>query len=231
MRLTAAILCITLLCWMSPALAQESIRKIVVTGEGRVSTEPDLAIVSLGVTREARSAADAMRSASGAAAESLRILSRAGVEPRDIQTSALNLSPRWQRGDNQSQPRITGYVASNNLTIRVRDLDELGGLLDDLIGSSANTMNGLSFSVADPGPLEDQARQNAVKDAIAKAGILAEAANVELGPIQTITEVGAAQPSPVFRREALMATDVPIATGEAEIHAAVTIAFDIEDSP
>lgn len=231
MRLKAAILCAAVFVGASPALSQDQAREIIVTGTGTISAEPDLAIVSLGVTREARTASDAMRSASGAAAEVLRNLARAGLEPRDIQTSALNLSPRWERGSNQTQPRIIGYVAANTLTIRVRELDRLGALLDDLIGSGANAMNGLSFAVAEPGPPEDKARQNAVKDAIARAGILAEAAGVGLGPILTITEGGAPPPSPGFRREALTATDVPIASGEVDIRATVTVVFAIENEP
>ncbi|MDA8587347.1 SIMPL domain-containing protein, partial [Rhodobacteraceae bacterium] len=202
--------------------AQDNGRAIVVSGIGQVAAEPDMAVVSIGVTREALRAGDAMADTSRAVEMVLATLTDAGIEPRDVQTSSIGLSPRWDHSDRNASPRVVGYVASNALSIRVRDLAALGGLLDEVIGSGVNQMNGLSFTLANPRPTKDEARVKAVEDAIAKARLMAQAAKVTLGPIRSITE-GGGNPSVVrqFRREALSA-DVPIAGGEVDISATVT---------
>ena len=218
--------------WSFPVAlsAQDTSREITVTGEGRVSSEPDMAVIVLGVTREARTASEAMRGTSEALTKVLRDVKSAGVEPRDVQTSSISLSPRWDHSKNNAPPRVTGYVASNTLTIRARDLDRLGNLLDDVVGSGANTMHGLSFAIAEPRPLEDEARTAAVKDARAKAALLAEAAGVELGAVVTIRE---GQPStsggPFVQGRAMMeSAAVPVASGEVDIRIFVTVVFQIK---
>lgn len=211
--------------------AEEARREIIVTGEGRVSAEPDMAIISLGVTREARTAAEAMDDASGAIAQVLDDVEKSGIEPKDVQTSSISLSPRWDHSKNNAPPRVTGYVASNTLSIRVRELEDLGSLLDKVVASGANTMHGLSFSVANPRPLEDEARVAAVKDALSKAGLLADAASVALGPVQTISEEAVRAPGiPFAQGRAMMeASSVPVATGEVDIQVRVTLVFLIDD--
>ena len=213
----------------APAFAQTE-RQIVVVGEGSVSTAPDMAVVNIGVSREARKAGDALSEASAAMDTVLARISGAGIEPRDVQTTNVSLSPLWQHNNDGSAPRVTGYVATNDLSVRVRDLDALGGLLDAVVGDGANALNGISFAVADPRPLEDQARIEAVHDAITKAGLLASAAKITLGPIQSISEAGAAPPEqPMFRGAMMEAAAVPVAAGEIDIHQSVTIVFGIAD--
>ncbi|NNE79847.1 MAG: SIMPL domain-containing protein [Silicimonas sp.] len=230
MRFAATIL--TLFLVTSPLAAKaEEIREIIVTGEGRVSTEPDMAVISLGVTREARTASEAMKDANVAVAKVLEDVEKAGVLPRDVQTASISLSPRWDHSKNNAPPQVTGYVASNTLSVRVRDLDLLGGLLDTVVGSGANTMNGLGFRVADPRPLEDEARVAAVNDARAKAGLLAEAGGARLGPVRTITEGAVQVPGmPIAQGRMMMESSaVPVATGEIDIRVSVTVVFSIED--
>ena len=214
-----------ILCLLAlPASAQEA-RTVTVTGDGRVSVAPDMAVLRLGVSREARKASDAMRAASEAAAAVLAQVEQAGIAPRDVQTSNVSLSPRWQHTQNTA-PRVTGYIAANDLTVRVRDLDSLGVLMDAVISDGANQMNGLSFSVAEPRPLQDLARQAAVVDARAKAELLAESAGVELGKVMTISENGGARPPVAMARGAMMeASAVPIAAGELDVTINVTVIF------
>jgi uncharacterized protein YggE len=230
MRFLSLILCATLLVSPTMTPAEDTPREIVVTGEGRVSAEPDMAVLSLGVTRDASTAKDAMDQTSAAVSEVLETLSDAGIEARDMQTSALSLSPRWDHSDRNGPPKVVGYVASNTLSIRVRDLDGLGETLDRVIGSGANQMNGLSFTLSNPRPIEDSARINAVQDAKAKATLLAEAAGVTLGAVQTISEGFTGGPAPTLvRREAMMASDVPIAAGEVDVRINVAVVFAIKD--
>ena len=229
LRLIAAAAVLSLAAFA--AAAQTPVRTISVSGVGDVAAAPDMAILSLGAQSEAGTAAEALARTSEAVAAALGVLEDAGIAARDIQTSGLNLSPRWTHtGDGSTPPRITGYVASNQVTVRVRDLDSLGGLLDTVVSEGANTFNGLSFALQEPRATEDAARRAAVADARARAELFAEAAGVALGPVQTIDEEGGAQPMPMFRMEAAMAdAGVPVAPGELTVSARVRVVFAIAD--
>ena len=166
---------------------------------------------------------------SAATARVLELLTGAGVEPRDMQTSGLSLSPNWNRRNSSSdaEPQITGYVANNQVTIRVRALDQLGQILDAAIRAGGNTFNGLSFGVQDPGPAADNARQLAVADGLRKANLYAQAANVHLGAIIELSEAEGGTPQPRMLREMAMSDAVPIAGGEVSLSASVTIVVEI----
>lgn len=203
---------------------------ITVTGEGQVEAPPDLATLSLGVTTEGKTAAEAMAANSiqlGAVLEQLRA---AGIEERDLQTSGLSLNPNWQQPEGATQASIVGYIASNMVTARVRALDTLGGILDRAVSDGANTFNGLTFGLADPRPALDKARAAAVADAMARAKLLSGAAGVQLGPVVSIIEGGGmAVPMPMFRMEAAAdAAPVPVAAGEISTSASVTIVFELK---
>ena len=209
--------------------AQTDMRRITVSGHGQVDVEPDMATITLGVTQDAREARQAMDLVSRSVAQILERLSFEGIEARDIQTRGLRLNPVWSnRGSSGAvPPKITGFVASNTVFVRVRDLPELGGILDAVIEDGANEFNGLRFSVQEPDPLADKARQLAVADAMAKAQLLADAAGVALGPVVSITEQGG-NPSPVMMEMAnARGMDVPIASGEVSVQASVSMMFEI----
>lgn len=202
---------------------------ITVTGEGTVTTTPDLATVSLGVTTQGDTAAAAMEANSAALRAVLERVKAAGVEDRDIQTSTLNLNPNWSNSDGSSMPVIQGYVATNVLQIRVRMLPKLGAVLDAAITDGANTLNGVSFGLAEPEPALDEARKAAVAAARARAELLTGAAGVGLGRIVSISEGGGYMPPmPMYRMEAAMAeAPVPVQGGEVGVMANVTITWEI----
>ncbi len=205
-------------------------RYITVTGEGVVAVAPDMATVTLGVSAEAETAKAAMDETSAGVAALLATLAGAGIEPRDIQTSGLSLNPVWDgRSYESGPPRITGFSAANTLTVRVRALDGIGGVLDGVLEGGANTFNGLSFGLQEPQPVEDEARAAAVADARRKAELFAGAAGVSLGSILSISETQEFDPpQPMFRMEAAMASDsVPVAAGEMGVAARVTIVWEI----
>ena len=234
MRPLTTALCLALLTVFAagPGQAQtqpQAAPTLSVSGEGRVDLPPDMATVSLGVTTDGDTAAAALAANNDAQAKVLAALTAAGVEARDVQTSGLNLNPIW---DNVSRldgrQRIRGYTASNTVTIRVRKLDDLGALLDAVVTTGANQLNGLSFGLADPRPAMDEARRRAVADAIARAKLYADAAGVTLGPIVTLAEGGGYQePQPMYRRDMAMELAVPIAGGEVGVTATVQITFAI----
>ena len=198
------------------ALADDMPRQITVTGEGRVEAAPDMATISLGVTHENEQAKLAMEATSDAVARILERIAAMGVAPRDMQTRALSLSPVWSErtASDGNRARITGFVASNTVMVRVRDLASLGRILDAVIEDGANDFNGLEFDVQNPEPLMDEARRAAVADAMARAALLAEAAGVTLGPVQSISEQGGMRPMGAMMDMAMRESGVPIAAGE-----------------
>ncbi|MFV0513061.1 MAG: SIMPL domain-containing protein [Jhaorihella sp.] len=212
-----------------PGRADEP-RQISVSGEGQVEAAPDMATIVLGVTQDAGDAGTAMRATSQAVAQVLDRLTGFGIQPRDIQTQRLTLNPVWsnQSSSSPDPARITGFVASNAIVVRVRELDELGAVLDAVIDAGANDFNGLTFSVQDPDALIEKARAGAVADAIAKAGQLAAAAGVALGPVQSITEHGMGRPQPrMMEMAAARGGGVPVAGGEVTLSVSVAMVFAI----
>ncbi len=200
--------------------------QITVTGEGRVEARPDMATVTLGVVTQGATAAEAMAGNSIQLAAVLEQLRAGGIEERDIQTSGLSLNANWTQTEADPVPRISGYQASNMLTVRVRALDTLGAVLDKTISDGANTFNGLTFGLSDPEPAMNEARKRAVADAMARAKLLTAAAGLTLGPVISITEGGGyGGPVPMFKMESDAAAAVPVAAGEISSTASVTMVF------
>lgn len=212
--------------------AQEVERRMTLAGVGEVFIAPDMATISLGVSSLNEKASVAMQINSAAMNKIFAQLKKAGIEPRDIQTSQLSLNPRWERrASNNKPPRIIGYEALNTVTVRVRDLGIVGAILDVLTQTGANRINHISFGIQKPRPHKDEARRLAVADARIKAELYAQAAGVELGQVIRISENGGTtQPRPMARMEmASMAADaVPVAAGEMGLRATVTIVFALK---
>lgn len=224
--LTAAAVAMALVGAASPSLAQ-SAGQITVTGEGVVASAPDMASVSLGVTTQAETAAAALAQNNAAMQAVMDRLAAAGIAPRDLQTSTLQLNPNWVQDEGMQTPAIRGYTASNMLTARVRDLAILGSVLDAAVTDGANTLNGLSFEQSNPRPAQSEARKLAIADAMAKANEMVTAAGASLGKIVSISESGGyAQPMPMVKA-AMDAATVPVAGGEIGIAAQVTVVFEI----
>lgn len=209
-----------------PAAVQ---RTIVVNGEGEASAAPDMAIVSIGVQTDALTAADALRQNSANMAATIDKLKKLGIAERDIQTSGLSVNPRYNYQDNRS-PKVIGFTASNNVTVRLRKLDNAGSVIDEAVQSGANTLGGISFSFSDPKPLLEAARKDAVADAKAKAAVLTEAAGVRLGRLVNIQEGYASAPQPKMYSARMEAADasVPLQAGESSVNVSVSLTYEIE---
>ncbi len=203
--------------------------RISVSGSGVVEAPPDMALIRLGVVTTGRSAAAALAENSERVSAILAALRAAGIEARDLQTSGLSLSPRFDNSSSsvpREAPRISGYEAQNMITVRVRDLAVLGAILDRVVKTGANSFSGLQFTRADLRPLQDEARREAVRDAIAKARLMAGEAGMRLGPVLSISEAGGGgMPRPEMMRSAAIAGDVPVAGGEISVRAAVSMEF------
>lgn len=220
-----------------PALADG---EMVLSGTGVVRAAPDMATVSTGVVTQARTAREALDANTAAMEQLVATLREAGLEGRDIQTSDFNVSPQYVYSDRRDEngytlpPEISGYQVSNTVTIAVRDLESLGAVLDRAVSVGANTVNGISFSVAETDKLLEDARRRAFADAHAKAVTYAEAAGVRLGGIESIAEqLDYAAPRPQQMRvayaEAASAAPVPVEGGELTYSVTATVTWSIED--
>ncbi len=215
-----------------PAAAQQVSgpeRSISVTGAAEVEAVPDRASVSAGVDTQAETAAEALAANATAMTAVFAALEAAGIEARDIQTSDLSLGAIWDHSrDGSEPPRVTGYQASNMVRVRVRDVSGLGAVIDAVTGAGANRLNGVSFELSDPATALDEAREQAVADARARAELYARAAGVALGQVISIHETEAPV-QPFFARAAAESMDAtPIAEGSVSISAQISVVFGIE---
>lgn len=218
----------------APVTAQEkNMPTITVVGEGIATARPDMGIVTVGVVSQAPRARDALAQNSKSMSEVIAAVKETGIESRDIETSQISLQPQYSypQGGSREAPKLVAYQASNNISIRVRDLDKLGTLLDRLVTSGANQIRGVELTVGEPGPMRDAARTAAMKDAARKAGILADAAGVSVVRVFSIIEDVADAPRPMALRMSAEAAPgrppVPIEAGEQEIRGRVTAVFEI----
>ncbi|SDE44054.1 SIMPL domain-containing protein [Limimaricola pyoseonensis] len=203
-------------------------RSLTVSGEGRVAAAPDLAHVSIGVSESAETARAALDAMNAAMAKVLERLTAAGVPEEDIRTGQLTLDRDYaRRTDGAPEPQ--GFVATTLVEVETADLDGLGMLLDAAVGEGANRLHGLRFELADPAAARDEARRKAVADAQARAALYAEAAGVELAELTSLSENGfGGGPQPMMEMRMAADAGVPVAPGQVEITANVTMVYAIE---
>ncbi len=230
-KVFTAILILPLLI-SSPALADVPVPQITATGEGRIEVVPDMATINLGVVTEGKTAVEAMGANSALMAQVFDYLRAEGIEPRDMQTAGLSISPRSDISplSGVGVDVIYGYSASNTVLVRVRGLDRVSALLDGAMTAGANAFNGLSFGVQDDAAAMDAARAEAVTDARHRAEVMAAAAGVTLGAVQAITELGG-YGMPMQMNEASFSKGggVPVAGGELVIMVSVSVSFAIAE--
>ena len=221
-----------------PAFAANEPAVISVTGTGEVSAAPDQAFINSGVTTQGATAREALDANTKAMNELMATLKEAGIEPRDIQTSGFSVSPNYVYTDARDAngytlpPKINGYQVYNTVNVRIRQLDTLGTVLDKQVTVGANTINGITFSVADPSKLYDEARKVAFADAKEKAGLYADAAGEALGLLKSVSETqGYDQPQPYMMKSELAAAQsaVPVATGELSFSINVQVTWSVEN--
>lgn len=235
MRRFAALVPFALLATLSvPAYAGS----ISIEGRGEVTAAPDMAQINSGITTQGATAREALDANSAAMAELIAELKAAGIEARDIQTSGFSVNPNYVYTDERDEngyslpPKINGYQVANTVTVTVRALDTLGAILDKSVTIGANTINGVTFAVADPSELYDEARKAAFADARDKAELYATAAGGTLDEINSISESqGFNSPQPVamysMRAEAASA-DVPVEGGELTFSINVNVQWELD---
>ncbi|MGB8577209.1 MAG: SIMPL domain-containing protein [Pseudolabrys sp.] len=207
---------------LAPAQAAEKL--VTVTGEATVAVAPDTAMIRLGVGTQEKTAREASEANAKQMTAVLAAIKDTGVADRDIQTSRLSLQPQYDP-NKSGTARLTGFQASNQVTVRIRDIDKLPTVLDRAITAGANEMSGIEFVVSEQSKLLDQARDDAIADARRKADLYAKAAGAKLGRVVSITEEGSAPPPRPI--QALRAGAVPIAPGEQTLRAIVTVSYEL----
>lgn len=219
---------------MAMAASAKSDGVISVTGEGRVAVEPDLATVSVGVSTQNETASGALDENNAKMAAVFDAIDALGIDPDDVQTSRLDLSPRYdsiQQPDGSFSQQIVGFRASNTVTIKVRDIDAVGDVLGVLVDSGATDVNGISFSVEDAVEEHDLARTRAVEDAQRIAQTYANAASYSIKGVSKMNDFGGSQPQFRMASEAAYSaapSSVPVASGSLFVTASIAIDFVIE---
>lgn len=198
---------------------------------GETRAEPDMATINLGVMTEGRTAAEAMAANARQMTAVVASLKKAGIAEKDIQTSGLNLSPQYRYEQNQA-PILTGYQASNQVTIRVLDLKKLGAAVDATVAAGANQINGIAFGLLDPTAAENAAREAAVKALAAKADLYARATGHRVSRLVSLSEGGGYTPRPpmpmVEMASARFAKDsTPVQAGELTVRIDVTGLYEV----
>lgn len=200
-----------------------------VTGEGKSSTAPDIAEITAGITVSAQTVKAAQDQINAVINKVSQAIKQTGVDPKDIQTTNYNIYPSYDyTGGSQ---RITGYSASTNLSVKVRDLDNVNNVIDAVTASGANQISGLSFGVDDKTKVEDEARQKAVAQAKKKAEQAAKIAGFKLGRIINYSENFQGEPRPIpLMMETAKSAGVPtrVEPGSSEVIVNVTLSYEIQ---
>lgn len=197
-------------------------RTVTVNGSGSITSVPDTATLSLGVTTQGKTAAAAFSANSADVAKVIAALKAAGVAAKDIQTQFMSLSPRTTDTGEQT----LGYTAFNSVNVTVHDLARAGAIIDTAVGAGADTVYGPSLTRSDSDAQYRQALQAAVADAQKKADALAEAGHFTVGAVQNMTENSGSQPIPMLGA-ADKASATPIEPGTQQVDASVTVTFAI----
>lgn len=199
---------------------------ITVTGHGETSQAPDAASITLGVEKQAPNAADALTENNRAMEQLINELERQGVPSKNVQTTSFDISPVYRHEEGRD-PQVVGYRVSNQVRVKVVELDKLGTLLDTVVRVGANRIHGIQFEVAEAEKAADAAREKAVEDARWRAELLAKVAGAKVGrPLQIQETIGGGEPP---RPMAMMMAreSVPIAQGEQQLTADVTVTYEL----
>lgn len=201
-----------------------------ISAQAETTRVPDVGVLWTGVVTQAAEANAAMRSNAAQMEKVMAAIQAAGIAQRDIQTSGVNLNPQYKYADNQA-PKITGYQASNTVNLKVRDLSKLGKVMDALVASGANQVNGPGFEVDQPEAAYDEARRAALDKAQARAAMYAKTLGLRVRRIVSISEGGGFQPPRPMPMMAManakMEADTVVSPGETAMSASLDVVFEL----
>ena len=207
---------------------------ISVSGQGEITMAPDVAIISLGVSAQAKTVAEAQSAASGAMNNVVNALTQGGVAKKDIQTQYFSIQQVTRYDNNTQKEVVIGYRVSNIVTAKIRDVNKTGSIIDAVAtaGGDLTRINNISFDIDNPSSYYSEVRQKAMNDANTKARQLADLGGVTLGKPTFISESMSSVPlpRPVFAEKAAGAPAVttPISPGEMKITLNVQVVYAIQ---
>jgi uncharacterized protein YggE len=207
---------------------------IWVNGEGKITVVPDVASLSLGVSAQAGTVADASAQAASAMKKIMDALKANGVAEKDIQTQYFNIQQLTRWDDKNQQQIVIGYLVSNTVVAKIRTMDKVGLVIDAAVeaGGDLTRINGLNFSVDKPEQYSSQARELAMNNAKAKAEQMAKLAGVNLGKATFITENSYTpyQNYPIMAKDSASGSvpTTPITPGELDVTLNVQIYYSIQ---
>ncbi|AQQ67998.1 hypothetical protein Mag101_10385 [Microbulbifer agarilyticus] len=202
---------------------------VSISAQGEASRVPDIASISAGVVTEADDSKAAMQANAKQMEQVMQAIKDAGIDNKDVQTSGISLMPRYDYQPNRER-KIVAYQARNSVSITVRELDDLSGVIDALTAEGANQIHGPSFSIDDPEPLRAEAREKALKMAQTRAEAYAESLGTKVRRIVSIAEGShGGMPRPMMRAEAAMAdsASTPVAPGETSVSVHLELVFEL----
>ncbi len=208
---------------------------ISVHGSATTSVKPDLVEVVAGVVTQAAKAADAIAANTAQMADVHRLLKSLAIAEGDVRTRTVSVQPQYDHRPRAPGQPIIGYQATNELIIKIRDINILGTVLDKLVESGTNRITGIRFGLRDADQARNDVRRLAARNAREHAALYAEGVGVKLGRMVSLTEAGGGGRAPqpfegaMLRAEATQAGPVPIAPGEIDIRAEVAVVFEIVD--
>jgi uncharacterized protein YggE len=235
MALASASLPVAALAQTSVTIA-ETAPVVTLTVTQSVEGAPDIATVGTGVQTRAQTAQAAMQDNATKTTALIAALTKAGIAKADIQTSGINLSAQYDYSNRDGEPagpRFIGYEASNQLSVKLREIKKVGSLLDTMVAAGATNINGPNFSIDNPAPLLVQARGQAMKDAKAQADFYAQTAGYRSARLLSISEAnsGGNPPMPMVmsaRFKADAAPVTPVEPGQVSASVTLTVQYALE---
>lgn len=211
-----------------PALAGT---RLDISATGEVTRVPDMAIISAGVQTLQPTATGAIEENAARMERVRAALKRAGIDDKDIQTSAINLNPEYQYDQNRP-PKLTGYRATNTVNVKFRDLKRTGAILDALVAEGANQINGPNLTIDKPEAALDEARTKAIANGRARADLYARALGMRVVRLLSVSEGGGyAVPPPmpmVMMAEARGSADTKIDPGTQQLQVSISMSFELQ---
>ena len=205
--------------------------RLDINATGEVARVPDVATVSAGVVSRSTNASAALQETADRMQRVVAALKRAGIESRDIQTSNVSLNPEYRYPENQA-PVLTGYTASNSVSVRFRDIRASGKIIDALVSQGANQINGPSLSVDKPESALDEARAKAIATGRARADLYARSLGMRVVRIVSINESGgyyAPPPPPPLTIAAMeRSASTRIEAGEQKLQVNLGMVFELQ---
>jgi uncharacterized protein YggE len=217
----------------SPALADDTRpRTVSVSGQGEVAAQPDMARVTLGIEARRPTLAEARGTVTSTVDRVLALTRELKIDPKYVNATRLQVQPEYNWNEKDRKRVLLGYVVSRQVEVELRDLDQLGPLLERAVDAGANQVGDAALDSSRRKELERQAMALAVQDARQNAEVLAHAAGVQLGAVRSLNASASPPPMPMYRMAADMAAAAPrpeatYQAGDMKFAATVSAEYDL----